>query len=300
MTDSEAIPTKDDWIWPPDCDYYVGDCNYACDRFLGKSLEQTMEYFLDAPLGAVECISYMPEIPFRYYMKAFEMLFTQEKYRRQIQQPDGARSFLLLIKHKLQDEPNMILPIMAEVLPVAEFVATHQVEFDADLDIYGSFLDLLDEIRFIHRSLTRTERLTALEQAKEKLELSNIRVKERMSAYKAHAEWQQRNKLQSDAASKELTKTARKFSSILKAKLLETQIDNDKLYFEWQLEQWAIEAPDISAIREQLKQLDEKIDACSDAAESCKSDGVVWNLQIERVQQLKKVRRKTTDLIDTK
>jgi hypothetical protein len=153
------IPNETDWE-----DYWSDlDTNYAHSRFAGKTIWEVLHYFDESPLVASEDISYMPAIPFRFYIQAYTRylmsaelykedpsLMSDEEYRNcfiDSQLSDGASSFLGLMVNKLNESPHLILPSMKELMPVAEYVATNQVFFGATVDIYGSFPELLAQIR---------------------------------------------------------------------------------------------------------------------------------------------------------
>lgn len=152
MQVSRSIPTEDEWSWgSTECPFFYLDINHAREKFIGKSIEEVLPYFFGAVLGAQEDISHMPPIPFRYYIFAFTRFLMSEDarsgYSRNSEAQDGASSFLQLVRNTLRDRPDFILPVMEDLLPTVEFVATHQDVYEADKDIYGSFLDLLKEIK---------------------------------------------------------------------------------------------------------------------------------------------------------
>lgn len=154
------IPTEADWG-----DYYSDiETKYAHSRFGGKSIEEVLEYFGNAPLGASEDISAMPNIPFQFYMKAY-LRYLQEgqmfgdDVRTDSQLSDGASAFLHLVLWKLKHTPDVILPIMSEIMPVAEFVAENQSLIDASINIYGLFPEKLQEIKQEYEKALETRRI---------------------------------------------------------------------------------------------------------------------------------------------
>jgi hypothetical protein len=138
-----------------ECPLYYQDADYAREKFFGKSIEEVLPYFFDSVLGAGEDISYMPPIPFRYYIFAFTQFLMSEDtlncdHPRHAEASDGASSFLGLVRQHLRDYPEFILPVMEEIMPVVEFVGTHQALYEAAEDIYGSFPDLVKEIKTLY------------------------------------------------------------------------------------------------------------------------------------------------------
>ena len=100
-----------------------------------------------------EDVSYMPPVPFRYYMLVFNA-YVLELGKREIEERDlldapwsAASSFLILVATKLRSEINFIAPIMDDLLPAVEFIAMNQDTYFASQDIYGDFRDQLTRIK---------------------------------------------------------------------------------------------------------------------------------------------------------
>ena len=64
--------------------------------------------------------------------------------------PDAASCFLDLIAEKLEAKPELVVPIMPELLPALRYVAENQAAFDADESIYGSFRSRLERIEALY------------------------------------------------------------------------------------------------------------------------------------------------------
>ena len=141
MSELRSIPTEDDWKWPENqCPYYHRDVEWAHDKFA---------------LSASEDISYMPKIPFQFYIFAYTRYLLDkrtlgEDYRLNTGASDGASSFLRLVEEKLVSLPSHIVPIMPELLPTIEFVCANQALYDADEKIYGSFRELEEQIKTLY------------------------------------------------------------------------------------------------------------------------------------------------------
>jgi hypothetical protein len=63
---------------------------------------------------------------------------------------DAASCFLRPVLEKLEQEPARVGPIMPELIGAVEHVARNQSAFDADMDIYGDFLDLFARTRALN------------------------------------------------------------------------------------------------------------------------------------------------------
>jgi hypothetical protein len=150
------IPTEKDWLdWPEDAQRpYELDEAYAREQFAGKSFEEALEMFRSREvLMCSEDVSYMPPVPFRYYMLVFKV-HVLELGKREIEERDlldapwsAAGSFLNLVEAKLQSEINFTAPIVDDLLPAVEFIAMNQERYFADRDIYGDFRDQLTRIK---------------------------------------------------------------------------------------------------------------------------------------------------------
>jgi len=152
----KSVPTAADWG-----DYERDmEIAYAYEKFGGKTIEEVLrDGFEWWVLGASEALSYMPEAPFQYYVLVFKaFLLDPERFEGSGGgDQDGPSTFLLLVRDTLARSPRYILPVMEELMPVAEYVAAHQADYGADEDIYGSFKDLLTEIKQRHAAALKAD-----------------------------------------------------------------------------------------------------------------------------------------------
>ncbi len=138
-----AIPGVKEWAGDPN----DLDLQYARKVYFGKSREEAMELFPNNPLTTVDEIRWMPPEPFRYYLSAFAAYLSRKETLKDIMASDAASSFLNLVAEKLTEVPQIIAPVLPEILPVAEYVAQNQDLFEADVDIYGNFQEKYEQIR---------------------------------------------------------------------------------------------------------------------------------------------------------
>jgi hypothetical protein len=152
MQGTGAIPTAAEWEWGDDeeCPTQFLDYRYARERYLGKSIDQILDIFLENPLAGHVFFA-MPAIPLRYYIMVYKRLLldstTFAKLMDMGHAADAANAFLGCVRLFLLQRPKAIMPVIEDLLPVMDYVALHQSLLDADLDIYGSFADKVDEIR---------------------------------------------------------------------------------------------------------------------------------------------------------
>src|SRR5271165_5401823 len=135
-----TVPTENDWG-----DYHSDlDQEYAHGLFAGQTNEEMKPHFRANVIERAGDLRFMPEIPFRYYMIGFRDFVMAGDF--EYEGADAASCFLQLVLQKLKQERESIAPIIPELLEAVEHVARNQSAFDADIDIYGDFLDLAAQI----------------------------------------------------------------------------------------------------------------------------------------------------------
>ena len=136
MDYNKSIPNDKDWI---DCPTEL-DGPYARKRFFGLTRTQATKLFIEGPSSVISLaheIYIVPPVPFRYYWLSFkDYVVTKEA---QSGDSDAASCFMSMTLTKLEEEHHIIKPIMEELLVAAHFIATHQLRYHADYDIYGNF-----------------------------------------------------------------------------------------------------------------------------------------------------------------
>lgn len=157
----DQIPTTDDWDDCPNSDDL--DRRWAYKRFFGKNRDEALLFFRDPILETVEDLRNMPRIPFQYYFQTYKRFIllpeTLTTFANDSVLSSGASCFLNMMIDKLKESPDWIIPLMGELMPAAEFVASHQMEYDAEPEFFGSFPDKLDEIKLLYQqSLDELER----------------------------------------------------------------------------------------------------------------------------------------------
>jgi hypothetical protein len=133
---SLPIPTQEDWG-----DYESDlDQKHAHSVFGGRTSQEVQSIFRRNPVEATDELRWMPEIPFRYYMLAFRDFIMAGQFDF-LSASDAASCFIGLVLEKLETQSRHIAPIMPELLPAVEYVSRNQSQFEADVSIYGNFLD---------------------------------------------------------------------------------------------------------------------------------------------------------------
>ena len=143
------VPSVKDWGATGDLDE-----QYARKIFLGKTLAEVKPDFERCVLERASELQYIAPIPFRYYIFAFRNFVISPELihddRPGSWAPDAASSFLNLIEERLEKAPAHIRPIMPDLMPAIEYVATHQELYKASETIYGSFSKKLEKIKTIY------------------------------------------------------------------------------------------------------------------------------------------------------
>ncbi|MEM7222216.1 MAG: hypothetical protein AAF495_04515 [Pseudomonadota bacterium] len=115
------------------------DTAYAFKVFFGKSIEEAIPKIQGNPIERADEIRFMPPVPFRYYILALRDYLLSEQSRGDF---DAPGCYLRLIEEKLRDEPEKILPVMQHLEDSIERVAKAQAFYDADVDIFGDFVEI--------------------------------------------------------------------------------------------------------------------------------------------------------------
>ena len=144
---STPVPTEKDWG-----DYQSDlDWKSAHDFFAGHTNDEMLPYFRQNPIERTSELRWMLEVPFRYYMLGFRDCVMDRDFDF-LEASNAASCFLDLIIEKLEKQPQIIAPIMPELVPAIEHVARNQALYEAEESIYGNFLEKLAQIQTLSAS----------------------------------------------------------------------------------------------------------------------------------------------------
>jgi len=136
------IPDGSDWgNWQDDM-----DLSYAHSVYYGRSNEELEEYFVFAPIEAAGELAFMPAPVFRYYVIGFRDSVMSGKHE-EFNAANAASCFIRLILDRAKSNPSEIVRLMPDLWPTLEYIAGRQAAFDADVDIYGDFLAIVQNIK---------------------------------------------------------------------------------------------------------------------------------------------------------
>lgn len=133
------IPTKEDWgNYQDDL-----DVRYAYKLYGGKSIDESMEYFLNTPIERASELRFAPFKVYEYYVNCFINHLLSEK---SADEADTASVFLRLARDMSEKWPKEFSILYPKIKTAINYVVDHQEFYDADYDIYGSFEELKSTI----------------------------------------------------------------------------------------------------------------------------------------------------------
>ena len=140
---SLKIPGDAEWIG------YKGDLDvqHSYRMLFGKSLDDVQRFFGGAQsISRADELLFMPRAAFQYYVCAFAQFVMSDCA---LEDADSASSFLRLLLAREKREPGSVSQIYSRLAPAMEFVAAHQEQFDADINIYGKFNEIVNELKIL-------------------------------------------------------------------------------------------------------------------------------------------------------
>lgn len=135
------IPGKSDWgvIEKNNLD---AEC--AFEHFAGKSLDEAEKMFQENALHYQEDLISMPSVAFNYYAPVFAKYILSDNAESD---SDGASSFLHMVIELLQANRSLATPETVKILiDAANIVSKKQNYYHAEIDIYGEFTELYNQI----------------------------------------------------------------------------------------------------------------------------------------------------------
>lgn len=110
----QALPTRDEINV-----YDSLDEQWACSRFLGKSLSEAGELFRENALSAFEDLMWMGPVAFRFYLVAgIDYLRSEEAS----EDADAVNAFTGMLEFRLEFEPDELRPVVPRLVPICQFL----------------------------------------------------------------------------------------------------------------------------------------------------------------------------------
>ena len=120
------------------------DAEWAFKQFAGKLPDEAEWLFRENALYYQEDLLSMPPVAFNCYAPVFAKYILSDHAESD---PDGASSFLHMIIELLKANRSLATPeTMKALVDAAHIVSKKQDYYDADIDIYGKFSELYNEI----------------------------------------------------------------------------------------------------------------------------------------------------------
>jgi len=141
MTKKLKIPDKSCWQgYEADL-----DVKYMYNLFYGKSIDDVQQYFGDGrSIERMDEMLFAPRCVFQYYVHAFAKYVMSDKATGD---SDSASPFLTLLEEREKKDPGSVKDIYGSLSETVEFIADHQENFAADVNIYGDFRERANRIR---------------------------------------------------------------------------------------------------------------------------------------------------------
>ena len=138
-----SIPDKNAWSGYED----DLDGKYFHDLVYGKSIEEVQQHFGGgSSIERSDELLFSPRLVFQYYVLAFGQFVMSEKEKGD---SDSACPFLKLLISKEKKDKGSVSNIYNLLSETVDFIANNQEYFDADVNIYGDFEELANEIRVL-------------------------------------------------------------------------------------------------------------------------------------------------------
>ena len=136
------VPNISDWSGY-EADF---DSREAFQNFFGKSNSQmTKEYRDNISMRATD-LRFMPAIPFRYYIIGFKDFLSYENLD-DFSKGEAASSLFRIVEFKAEHQQADILPVIGDLLPTLEDIASDQEKYDLSVSICGDYSEKLIRIK---------------------------------------------------------------------------------------------------------------------------------------------------------
>ena len=112
---------------------------YTYDHFGKITIQQAQKKIKKSALYYSEDFLWMPIEPFQYYISAYINYLESDDSEYD---SDGASSYIRLIEFMCEHHSEFIRPIKEDILNSVKMVSQRQSFYDADISIYGDFLEV--------------------------------------------------------------------------------------------------------------------------------------------------------------
>jgi hypothetical protein len=134
----QRTPTRAEWGDLSDL-----EVKHGYKLFGGKTVDEAMPLFIENPIERSAELRHAPAPVFNYYIFCFTEFLTSPKSEGE---SDSASCFLRLVLDRMTTDPASLDRIYPKLKAAVDTVAKRQAFYDASADIYGSFVDLQEQI----------------------------------------------------------------------------------------------------------------------------------------------------------
>lgn len=121
------------------------DVKYFHDFAFGKTIDEIQDYFGQMrSIERADELLFSPRIVFQYYIQAFAKYVMSEKAKGD---SESASPFLTLLLSREKKDVGSVKNIYHLLAKTIDFIAENQTYFDANIEIYGDFKSIANEIR---------------------------------------------------------------------------------------------------------------------------------------------------------
>jgi len=134
----------------PGADAWLGyesdlDVRYAHKLMFGKSTSEVQGHFGGVmSIERADELLFMPRRAFQYYVFAFAEFVLSDGATGDA---DSASPFLRLLVNREKRDPGSVAQIYEDLVSVVDHVASNQIRYEADENIYGNFRELAVELK---------------------------------------------------------------------------------------------------------------------------------------------------------
>ncbi len=87
---------------------------------------------------------WMPEIPFKFYLKAYVNYLRSTSSQSDV---DTAKAFLILVARLIRSNPGLLAALWEQIEATLDYIAANQSWFDADPECDGNFTDIVQNLK---------------------------------------------------------------------------------------------------------------------------------------------------------
>lgn len=136
------VPSMNDWTGY-ESDF---DSREAFKNFFGKSNSQMAKEYRDNISMRATDLRFMPAVPFRYYIIGFKD-FLESGNLDDFSKGEAASALFRIVEYKIELQQADILPVIGDLLPILEDVASNQEKYDLSITICGDYSEKLSRIK---------------------------------------------------------------------------------------------------------------------------------------------------------